>query len=146
MSLESQAEVTVSVIDWPNSLTSPPSKNTGRWDKRTGGKGTSDNTKYRGSDGKEESLGGQASTDDIELSRLFKIGRDDAIIGALYATRGVLPVTVSEPRYDKNGNRAAKPIVWTGIVTEVDPGDYDSTSNDPRLVVITVSPDSPVSA
>jgi hypothetical protein len=146
MSLQSQAEVTVSVIDWPDLLTVTPSKNTGRWDKRTGGKGTSNNTKYRGADGKEESLGGQASTEDLVISRLFKIPRDSDLLGAIYACRGILPVTVSEPRYDKNGNRAAKPIVWTGIATEVDPGDYDSTSDDARLVVITVSPDSSVSA
>lgn len=146
MSLESQAEVTVTVRRWPAFVESPPSKNLGRYDKRTGGKGTSDNTKYRGSDGREESLGGQPGTDDIEVSRLWKVLRDAPLDAALFACRGVLPVTVAEARYDKDGNRSTNPITWNGVMTEYDPGDYDSTSNNARIAAMTISPDSSVAA
>jgi hypothetical protein len=139
MSMESHGQVTVQ-IDWPGL------GKLGPFDRRGGGAGTSDDTKFRSANGIEESIGSLTSTENLTLGRNYKVARDGAILGALYAARGFAKVTVSEHRFDKDGNTASKPIVWTGTLTEVDPGDYDSTSNDARILQITMSADQPVAA
>lgn len=112
----------------------------GVWDTLGGGDVDAEETKYRpGGMGAQVSLGGQKSTGNITLGRLL-VRSDWAAMKRLMTSRvGRARVTVSRQPLDVDGNPWGDPLVYSGTLQNVTPGDTDSNSSDAQVWEITVS-------
>jgi hypothetical protein len=126
---------------WANSVTID-GEDWGVWDTLAGGAVTASETKYApGGMGAQKSLGGRTSIDNITLGKLIEGGTDEwAAIKTLMATRcGKAEVGVSRQPLDVDGNKFGDPLVYTGLLLTVTPGDTDSNSEAAQVWQITVS-------
>ena len=113
----------------------------GTWDKLTGGNRTSSVTKYRPGGGEaERNLGGFTSTENITLQRNFDALRDAPNLRRL---KNKVNHACSASRQATNGdfNAVGDAEVYIGRVATVTPGDYDSMSNDPRMIQVEIECD-----
>lgn len=134
MSRENQSRITVSV----EGIGQLP----GAFADRTGGKGTSENTEVWPGGGEPKlNLGGRQDLDPVELVRPMLRDRDRPYVGPLYNARGKKKATVSDQMFDDDNNAFGAPLVWTGLLTEVDAGDSSASSTDGRMLTLTVVPD-----
>lgn len=111
--------------------------NYGTWDKVTGGGLDSDEATYRpGGMAPPVSLGGAKTVDNLVVSRLYRIGRDHAVVQQMFDSVGKCDMIVSKQPLDIEGNvePGVKPIVYSGTLKRVTPPDVDSTSTDPALL------------
>lgn len=124
---------------WSNTVTID-GKPWGVWDTLGGGAVEAGDTKYRpGGMSPEVSLGGHASVGNLTLGRLLT-RTDWEPMGNLMRTRcGKARVTVSRQPLDSDGNRFGRPLVYSGTLITVTPGDTDSESEDAQVWEITVS-------
>lgn len=130
MSREDQYNVTVTIAGLP----------TGTWDKLTGGNVTSEETKYRpGGMSPQVSLGGSTSTENITVSRLYKLERDHDRAHWLAGICGKAEAVAVKQPLDVDGNPWGQPIVYSGILQEVHFPDHDSESNDAALLELVIS-------
>lgn len=112
----------------------------GVWDTLSGGDVEAEETKYRpGGLSPQISLGGNTTTNNVTLGRL--LGRDDwDFMHDLMASRvGKAAVTVARQPLDVDGNPFGRPLVYSGVLQNVNPGDVDSNSSDAQVWEITVS-------
>ena len=112
----------------------------GIWDSTTGGDVTATEKKYRpGGMAPEITLGGVASVTNLKLSKL--VTREDwDRMHNLMATRvGKAPMTVARQPLDADGNPYGRPLVYTGTLLIVNPGDNDSNNIDAQVWEITCS-------
>jgi len=116
----------------------------GVWDKKSGGAVDTDIYKYKpGGMGKQVSLGGSPTIEDVTVSRLYRHERDHSEIGRLFDWAGRARCTVSQHILDLDGNVYGAPIVWVGLLKTTTPPDHDSESTDPAMVELVISPDGP---
>lgn len=107
----------------------------GTWDKQSGGDLDSSDTTYRpGGMAPQISLGGPQSTTNVTVSRLYRLARDHAKIGKLYAAVGRGKMTVSKQPLDIEGNTFGKPIVWHGVLKTVKAPTTDSEATAAALI------------
>lgn len=124
MSRQDQNNVTVTV--GPHKL--------GTFDKKSGGEAGSEDTKYRpGGMAGQVSLGGAQTQENVTVSRLWQLGRDDDLISKLLPLRGKADMVVSEQKLDVEGNPFGTPLVYTGTFIRLGFPDSDSESNDAAL-------------
>jgi hypothetical protein len=112
----------------------------GVWDTLGGGAVEAADTKYRpGGMAPERSLGGHVTVSNLTLGRL--LGREDwEPMGDLMRSRcGKANVVVSRQPLDTDGNPFGKPLVYSGTLMTVTPGDTDSESADAQVWEIGVS-------
>lgn len=112
----------------------------GVWDTLSGGSVDSEETKYKpGGMQPEISLGGTMTIENVTLGRL--LGRADwDFMHSLMANRvGKAVCTVARQPLDVDGNPFGRPLVYTGILQNVTPGDTDSNSSDAQVWEITIS-------
>lgn len=134
MTTAQHARVTLSVELTPGQAT-----NLGVWDARSGGETTAEVSKHRsGGLGAELVFAGLPSHGDITLSRAYLKTRDHELARTLRKRTGA-KVTVSEAILDEDGVVWGSPVVSTGVLTGVNPGDVDSNSGDPRILELTVT-------
>jgi hypothetical protein len=113
----------------------------GVWDKLSGGEIDSEETKYRpGGMGAPITLGGSIDVGTLTLSRLYMLGRDHDRIHWLIGRAGRGVCTVSRQPLDSDGNAYGRPIVYTGTLKSVNPGEIDSESSDALLLECEVTP------
>lgn len=130
MSREDQYSVTVTVdgIDY------------GVWDGMTGGEIDSEEAKYKpGGLSPQVALGGTREVSNITASRLYQFDRDHSRINQLIARVGKGKATVARQPLDVDGNTFGKPTVYTGILKQVTPPDFDSESGDVGKIEIEIS-------
>src|SRR4051812_42665853 len=98
MSRLDQYDISVTVDNWviPDSF-----------DKLTGGAVDSEETKYKpGGMQPQISLGGSVTTDNVVVSRLFRLDRDIDVVNTLKGRVGKGDVTVKKRQLDVDGNPA----------------------------------------
>lgn len=111
--------------------------NLGIWDKKTGGNVDSEErVYYPGAMGPPISLGGRKSTDQVTLTRLYRLGRDHDSVQRLIDAAGISRIVVSQQPLDIYGNVYGRPIVYTGTLKTVNIPESDSEGNDPAMIEI----------
>ena len=108
----------------------------GIWDKKTGGQIDSEEYKYPpGGMRPMVSLGGRRTTDNITVSRLYRLVRDhQELLGRLMSGVGRARMEVAQQPLDIEGNTFGRPIVTRGTLKRVTPPDVDSESSDPAMI------------
>lgn len=109
--------------------------NYGTFDKMTGGELTSSATSYRpGGMQPPVSLGGQKTTANVTVSRLYRLGRDHDVIQQLIDGVGKSDMVVTKQPLDIEGSAYGKPIVWRGTLDRVKSPDVDSEASTAGLL------------
>ena len=141
MSRQDQYNVTVSVT-----RANGDTKDLGTFDKMTGGAIDSEETKYRpGNMGAEIPLGGYKTVENIVVSRLFSLTRDNPIAGWLIGSIGKATVDVTKQPLDVDGNPTGKALVYSGgKLKRFTPPEHDSESTDAALFELEISTGSTV--
>lgn len=116
-------------------------KDFGAWDKKTGGSFDTNPTLYNPASGPQIALKGVATTAAVVLSRIYDLERDQENMSLLYAlaAHGATGV-VKELGLDADGNVFAGSTVITGLLSNVTRPDADSTSSNPAMLSVTVTP------
>lgn len=114
----------------------------GVWDKLSGGAIDSDDSKYYpGGMVDPVSLGGRKTVDNVTLSRLYRLERDQGQINTLIVGAGRSKVKISKQAMDIEGNVYGKPLVYNGRLKRVTPPEVDSEASGAALVEIEVTVD-----
>lgn len=118
----------------------------GVWETLGGGDVEADENKYRlGGMGAQRSLGGPAHTNNLTLGRLLD-KPDWPGMKKLMATRvGKADCSVSRQPLDTDGNPFGEPLIYTGKLNAVQPGDTDANGSGAQVWTIVVSADEAVS-
>lgn len=117
----------------------------GSWDKCSGGKTTSTDTKFRpGGGGDEQGLGGPKSVDNVTVERGYDPRRDHALIKRLRTVCGQARAVVTKQPLDRQGVPFGDPDVFTGTLLSASDPDYDSTSSAVSMAVLEISCDGSV--
>lgn len=136
---------------WANTLTidiNGQKMPLGVWDTLGGGDVAFSETKYKpGGMAAERSLGGTKSVNNITLSRLLDIedANDWAICRMLMQLTYEPPCTVSRQPLGTDKRPFGSPLVYTGLLINVMPGDTDSNADGAQLWSIVVSTNADVS-
>lgn len=102
-------------------------QNLGTFDKMTGGELSASTTQYRpGGMGPPISLGGQRTTANVVVSRLYRLQRDHDIVQMLFNGVGKADMIVIKQPLDLQANAYGKPIVYHGTLERVKTPDPDS--------------------
>lgn len=116
--------------------------NLGVFDKLTGGALDSEEYKYKpGGMGPTASLGGSKTTDNVVVSRLYRLGRDHDYVQTLFDGVGKAKVIVTKQPLDTDANVYGKPIVYNGVLKRVTTPEHDSESSSAGLIELEVSPE-----
>lgn len=109
--------------------------NLGTWDKMTGGGLTAGATSYRpGGMAPPISLGGNPTTANVVVSRLYRLGRDHDIVQQLYDGVGKAKMVVTKQPLDLNGVTYGRPIVYHGVLDRVTAPEHDSEATGAGLL------------
>lgn len=113
--------------------------NYGVFDKMTGGDLSASATSYRpGGMAPPVALGGQRTTANVVVSRLYRLGRDHDVINQLLAGVGTCAMIVSRQPMTIEGVAYGSPIVWNGVLDSVAVPDVDSESSTAGLLQLTM--------
>jgi hypothetical protein len=114
----------------------------GVWDKLSGGAVDSDDSKYYpGGMVDPVSLGGRRTVDNLTISRLYRLERDQGQINTLIVAAGKSKVLVKKQAMDIEGNVYGKPLVYNGRLKRVTPPEVDSEASGAALVEIEITVD-----
>lgn len=114
-------------------------ENMGVWDKKTGGKVTSNVTQYLpGGMAPQISLGGTKTTENVTMERLYRLHRDHQKMQRWINQAGKGKVVIHQQPLDIDGNSFGTPIVYKGTLMSVTPPEHDSTSTNPAMIIIEV--------
>lgn len=112
----------------------------GVFDKRTGGDATAPTAKHRpGGMGPEKAYRTLPTYSDLTVSRVLERDRDYELVRRLRNLSGNAQMVVTEQPLDDDGNAWGSPQTWQGRLTNVKPGQVDSTSQNPRMFEIDCS-------
>lgn len=131
MSRLDQYDISVTVDNWaiPDSF-----------DKLTGGAVDSEETKYKpGGMQPQISLGGSVTTDNVVVSRLYRLDRDIDIVNTLKGRVGKGNVIVKKQSLTVDGDAAGTPEVYQGKLKRIGFPEPDSESSSAALFEIEVS-------
>lgn len=129
MSRQDQNNVTVTVELRDGTVLS-----LGTFDKRSGGDGGAEDSKYRpGNMADEISLGGPQTTENVTVSRLYDEDRDGEFIARLLPERGKAKMVTQRQSLDDDENAIGTPTVWRGRLLRVGFPEDDSESADASL-------------
>lgn len=113
----------------------------GVWDKLSGGEIDSEETRYKpGGMGAPITLGGSVEVQELTISRLYMLSRDHDRIHWLISRVGKGIGVVARQPLDPDGNAYGAPLVYTGTLKTVNPGEIDSESSDALLVECALTP------
>ncbi|MGX9348158.1 hypothetical protein [Microbacterium sp. KNMS] len=113
-------------------------KSLGIFDTRSGGESTAEVSKYRAGGTKQQQVdSGRPDISDVTISRRWEPARDLEVERQLRNRVGVGILTITEQPTDVDGVAFGKPRTWTGVVSSVTGGDYDSNSDDVRMLTAT---------
>ncbi len=118
-------------------------RQTGIWDKQTGGGVDSEDEKYQPGGGQPKiALGGEQEIDNITLQRYYDLDRDhtDLIKYLLNAVGGTRIVYVKQP-LNAEGVPFGDPLVYNGVLKKCDPPEVDSESSSAGMLSIELSLD-----
>ena len=134
MSLESNSLVTVAVNG----------ASYGIFMTKAGGEVEASDTKiYPGGMAPQVSLGGPVAVSDVTVSKLFDVTMQGQLHG-LMAICGRASASVSIQPLDRDGAPTGRPIVYSGILKQVNAPGADSNSDDAALVELVIACDGAV--
>lgn len=114
----------------------------GVWDTRSGGKTSANQIKTKSGDiDTDISLGGIPTTDNVVISRLYRIERDHDTAMRLQSRIGRARCVVQQDPKDADGNPRGKPIVWTGVLDSLEFPSHDKNNNGRADITLEISPD-----
>lgn len=116
----------------------------GIFDTKTGGETDSEESRYKPGGGPEEALGGYATVTNITVSRRFKIGRDDILIGWLRSRAGKGSAVIKVLNVDEDGNPWETSERFTGVLKRVSPAEYDSQNTEAAVFELEITPNGEV--
>jgi len=87
------------------------------------------------------SLGGSKTTDNVVVSRLYRLGRDHDFVQTLFSGVGKAKMIVTKQPLDVDGNVYGKPIVYNGTLKRVTPPEHDSESSAAALLELEMTPE-----
>lgn len=120
--------VTIDGTDW------------GVWDTLAGGAVESGETKYRpGGMAGQVSLGGLRTVGNLTLGRLLDQEDWEPMRQLMQKRAGKAPVSVARQPLDTDGKPFGKPLLYTGKLLTVTPGDTDSNSTAAQVWQIVIS-------
>jgi hypothetical protein len=126
------AHVTIAGKDW------------GIWDGAEGGEVDSEDGKFKPGNMQDEvSLGGSKTTGNMTMKRLYRLKRDHTQSQSLIDGAGRARVVIVKQPLDVEGIAFGKPFIYRGTLKRVKFPDHDSMSNDPGMLEIEVTCDSP---
>lgn len=112
----------------------------GVWDKMTGGALDSEEVKYYpGGMVPPESLGGRRTTDNVVVTRNYRLDRDQPRLADMRAQVGKGVCVVSKQSLDADGNAFGPPDVYRGTLKRVTPPEHDSESTAAGMIEIEVT-------
>lgn len=125
------------------SLTPSPD---GVWDTFKGGDIDSTADVYHAGGMKDQqAVGGQATISTITIDKALNRENDWAQIQNLMATAvGNASITIHRQPLDQNKNPFGTPLVYTGIVKSLAPGDTDSSKSDIQMWTLTAVVSGPI--
>lgn len=136
MSTEAQRLITVTVLGHPRLGALGP------FEVKSGGGGGSESTTFTpGGQPEPKVIGGRKTYEDVTVNRVFLHPRDDDLIGDLLAARGDYRVAVADQPLDSHYNPVGTPVVWNGVLGDVQYPDSDSESNNAARLVLIIHPD-----
>lgn len=131
MAIESQSLITVHVVGVGD---------LGVFDKKTGGDTQAPTAKHRpGGMGPEKAYRTLPTYSDITVSRVLERDRDWELVRTLKGKAGNAMMTITEQPLDDDGNAWGSPQTYQGRLTNVKPGQVDSTSQNVRMFEIDCS-------
>lgn len=112
----------------------------GTFDTMSGGEPDSEEAKRRpGNMGRTKSYGGPQTVENVVISRVYELDRDDPIMSVLLPQRGRSDMVVVKQSLDVDGNPFGTPWVYTGTFKRIGPTEPDSDSNDPAMFELELS-------
>lgn len=109
--------------------------NYGTWDKMTGGGLSASSTVYRpGGMGAPVSLGGQKTTANVVVSRLYRLGRDHDVVQQIFSSVGKARMVVTKHPLTLEGNAYGSPIVYQGTLERCTAPEVDSEASGAGLI------------
>lgn len=110
----------------------------GTFDTKTGGgAGSVISSHTPGGSRTPELEGGRQTFEDVTINRSWKPTRDRPLVGPLLAARSGTRFNVSDQSTDANLNPVGDPVVWSGILSEVNYPDFDSEGDETaRLTLV----------
>ena len=116
-------------------------KDLGTFDKFSGGEVDSEETRYRpGAMGSPIALGGAVTVGNVTISRLYDLAREQGIIHWLIGRAGKGAVVINKQPLDVDGNAYGRPLVYTGMLKQINPPEHDSESSDAALLELEMVP------
>jgi hypothetical protein len=110
--------------------------------KRSGGKiGSSGSKTLPGAMQPQAAHGGPQEIEDVTLEFEFVPSRDNAYLQSIKPRVGKGRANAAEQILDVDGNVKETIDRWTGVLSELDTGNYDATSSTPRMGVVVVEAD-----
>jgi hypothetical protein len=107
----------------------------GIWDKWDGGGVDSDSSNYYpGGMAPPVALGGRTTTDNVTISRLYRLERDHQHIQEWVNAAGKSAAILTRQPLDINGNVFGKPQVYNAVLKKVTPPPLDSTQSGAAIV------------
>lgn len=117
----------------------------GTFDKLTGGEIDSEETTYKpGGMGPRISLGGSVNVGNVTVSTLYDLSRIHLIIHWLIGRVGRGQIVVNKQPLDPDGNAFGRPLVYRGVLKQVNPPEVDSESSDAALIEMEMTPNGTV--
>lgn len=112
----------------------------GTFDTMTGGEADSEETKHRpGNMGRQKAYGGPQTVENVVVSRVYELDRDEPLMSRLLPLRGRSDMTVVKMSLDVDGNPWGTPWVYTGKFKRVGPTEPDSESTDVGMFELELS-------
>jgi hypothetical protein len=131
MSRQDQYSVTVTIggIDF------------GTWDTLSGGEIDSEENTYRpGGMAEAISLGGAVTVGAVTVSRLYDLAIDHANVKKYSAAVGSAKAVVKKTALGVDKKPVGDPLIYTGTLKSVSFPEHDSTSSDPGMIELEITP------
>ncbi|HVQ60378.1 MAG TPA: hypothetical protein VMS60_15870 [Solirubrobacterales bacterium] len=110
--------------------------------KKDGGKFGSEGSKtFPGGMRPQKAHGGPAVVEDVSFEAEFVPARDHAEIQRMKQRRGKGKAKANEIILDEDGNAWGQGDDWSGILSGIDTGSYDSSSSEPKSFTIEIETD-----
>jgi hypothetical protein len=130
--------ITVSIANATNGIMS----DFGVWDTFSGGDVDSEQTNYYpGGMEPPVSLGGRKTSNNVTISRLYRLQRDHDRMQFLFDAAGVSRMVVKRQPLDIEKNAYGKALVYNGILKHVTPPDLDSQQSGAALLQLEMTVD-----
>lgn len=117
-----------------------PMVSLGTFERRSGGAVSATDVKFRpGGSPTETSLGGSRTTENVTISRVFDLDRDNELLKRLASVVGQAKVTVSQQPMTADYVPRGTPTIWSGILIKATPPEADSGGNATSMMELEVS-------